>query len=108
MNDFRICVPSTDQNGLESRIGKSFGASEYLTIVDIEKRKIKEVQSIKNLLYTHSSPVTEFPKLMDSLQIDILIVERAGDACMELLHLSKVKAVVEKTGPVAEAVRSYL
>lgn len=107
MLNLRVCVLTTNQKGTNSQIARNFISSNYLIILDIAEGKIKRVKSLENKLSEEALMAKELANLMDRQKIDVVVVGEAGDRCMELLHSSKVKEVIETTGKVADVVKEY-
>jgi predicted Fe-Mo cluster-binding NifX family protein len=60
----RIAISSENNLGLESPVSGHFGRCPYFTLVDVEGRELKTVESVENPYQDKSPPSSRTNRLM--------------------------------------------
>lgn len=102
----RICMPTENDNGLNSIIYGHFGSAPYFIIYDTEKKVFETINNgDKNHVHGQCNPLSSF----EEKPIDMMVTGGIGYRALERLHANGVKAfktTTERT--VSDVINSYL
>jgi len=110
MEKLRIAIPTKGQDGLEDAVSEVFGRAGTFTIIDVEGKKIKNVEVIQNpaASYKHGAGPVVVKTLTDA-GINTIMASEFGPGVSTLLeHFNVAKVEVKSDTRVAEAIRRFL
>jgi len=101
----KICVPSMNPGNLNALVSAHFGHCEIFTIVTIEGKEIKSVETIANdIEHDCMIPVNKLSKA----KVDILLICDIGRNPLLGFQQNGIKVYIGATGTVRDAVADFL
>jgi len=97
----RICIPTADDSGLESRINDHFGSSPFYTIVDTETG---DCTSVPNRSPIHGHGMCRPLDSLSGQKVDAVVVGGIGRGALEKLRAGGLKVFSTTAGQVRDAV----
>jgi predicted Fe-Mo cluster-binding NifX family protein len=100
----KLCIPSLDQNGLESAMCDHFGSAPYFTLYNTESKQITATANA-NDHHTHGScmPVAA----LKELEADAVLCRGMGARAVSLLRTGGIQAFLVDAATVAEAISKF-
>ncbi|RLG39651.1 MAG: dinitrogenase iron-molybdenum cofactor [Thermoproteota archaeon] len=102
----KIAVPSADDRGLDSEVGRHFGRVPYYTIVSVEDDAIKEVEVVRNPFIEHQPG--QIPSFLRQKGVDVIIAYGVGRRAREFFNALGISVITGAYGKVGEVVESYI
>ena len=99
-----ICIPTSDDNGLESKVCEHFGIAPYFTIVNSESN---ETHCMENQRVEHGQGACTPLAGLGEHSVDVLIVSGMGRRAIERLHDEGIQAFLSNGPTVADAVKAW-
>jgi predicted Fe-Mo cluster-binding NifX family protein len=104
---FKICISSIGDT-LESDIDPRFGRCEYFIIIDINNKKITNIEAIKNLGVNQGRGAgIGAAEQIGKLGVNLLITGDVGPKAVEILEQLEIK-VLKKSGNAKMVLSEYL
>jgi predicted Fe-Mo cluster-binding NifX family protein len=100
----RLCIPTTDDSGLRSRLSPHFGSAPYFTIVDTETN---EGTVIVNDHAKHEHGRCDPVRSIADQSIDAAICRGLGRRALERLRGHGVSVMVTEAWTVSAALEAY-
>lgn len=102
----RICMPTENDDGLNSIIYGHFGSAPYFIVYDTEKKVFKTINNgDKQHAHGQCNPLSSF----EENPIDIMVTGGIGYRALERLQANGVKAFKTTTEiTVSDVINSYL
>ena len=99
-----ICIPTQDNNGLESIVSPHFGIAPYFTLVNSETQ---ESRGIENPRIEHGQGACKPLAGLEDHAVDVIIVAGMGRRAIARLAESGTQAFLFQGGTVADAVKAW-
>lgn len=99
-----ICIPITEDNGLESRVSPQFGSASCFAIVDTQSRTCRTVP-IAGGSDEHGRP--QPMAALEGLAIDGVVVVGIGPGALAKLQAAGIRVYVARAGSVAQALEAF-
>jgi predicted Fe-Mo cluster-binding NifX family protein len=99
-----ICIPVTQDSGLESRVSMQFGSASFLVIVDSESRACRTIP------IAGDSPEHGKRQPMAALEgqaIDGVVVVGIGPGALSKLQDAGIRVYMARAGSVAQAIEAF-
>jgi len=106
MNE-RIAFASDEDKGLDSQLAFHFGRCRYYVFVDIENKKIKNVEVKENPFYTSHQPGV-VPRFIANEKADVIIAGGMGPRAIEWFEKLGVKSITGTSGKIKDVLNDYL
>ncbi len=103
----RIAITSEENKGLEGLVCQHFGRSPYFVVVDIEKDKIAQVETIGNPFYQKHNP-GDVPAFVAERGVNALVSGGMGKRAINFFEQYGIKVATGAFGTVAQSVEKYL
>jgi predicted Fe-Mo cluster-binding NifX family protein len=100
----RVCIPTTDDAGLDGRLSQHFGRCAFFTLVDVETGRVE--------ILTNARPDHESGECGGALEhlagrsVDAVICRRMGHKALERLQGLGLPGLRTEAWSVAEALRA--
>jgi predicted Fe-Mo cluster-binding NifX family protein len=99
-----ICIPTTQDNGLDSRVSAHFGSAPFFAIVDAESRVCR---SVPNANHSHEHGRCQPLAALAGQAIDSVVVGGIGAGALSKLTAAGIRVYMASAGSVKEAVEAY-
>ena len=99
----RVCIPTHDERGLESRIFSHFGETPYLTIVDVDSGDLRVVRNPECHRDAHSCHHSD---LMKAHRVDAVVCTQLGRRAFADLNAAGFALMHTADRSVAEIVKA--
>lgn len=108
MKKIRVAVPTNGDKGLEDTVSEVFSRAPTFTIVDLEKRKVKDVKVLRNPASDYKSGVGPIViKLLADSKVNVVLAGEVGLGATTLLKQNKIEKIkVKPSITVAEAIKN--
>lgn len=103
-NHMNICIPTQDNNGLESNVSPHFGIAPYFTLVNSETQ---ETKGIENARIEHGQGACKPLAGLEGHSVDVIIVAGMGRRAIARLAESGTQAYLFSGGTVADAIKAW-
>ncbi len=103
----RIAISADNNQGLDSVVSPHFGRCPYFVLVDLEGRKVREVQNIANPFYGNHRP-GQVPGFIHQQGADVMLTGGMGGRAIAFFQQYGVEAVTGAYGTVRTALEQYL
>ncbi len=98
----KICVPLTEENGMDSKISDHFGKSPFLAFYDDETQKLEIVKVTRK----HASGQLTIAEIVLNSGADVLICSNIGPKAIDLLK-KHIYILPEATGTLGQVLRKF-
>ena len=102
----RIAIPSINDAGLDSEVNGHFGHSPYYTFVDIEERKIKNVEVIP-VPYEEHGP-GDLPNFVKEHGGEVVIAYGMGHRAVDFFQQLGVEVVTGAMGKIRDVINGFI
>ena len=99
----KICIPTSDDQGLQSTAFDHFGRAPFFTMVDIESGRLKVVANPSCHEHHGSCHHTE---LLEAHAVDAVVCRGIGRGAVAGLHAAGINVLVPADPTVSEIVKS--
>jgi predicted Fe-Mo cluster-binding NifX family protein len=103
----RIAISADDNNGLDSVVSPHFGRCPYYVLVDLDDRKVSQVDAVENPYYGHHQP-GQVPGFIESQGANVMLAGGMGRRAIGFFEQYGIQAVTGATGSVRYALEQYL
>lgn len=100
----RLCIPTTDDRGLEGRLSPHFGKAPFYTFVDVTEGR---ATAVANAHARHEHGRCEAPATMVSEGVAAVVCLGLGRRALAKLRAAGVPVYLTETRDVAGAVDAY-
>jgi len=100
----RICIPTENKEGLNSKVYGHFGSASYFTIYDTDKETFKTVD---NTNAHHSHGMCHPIGVLGVSSIDAVVCQGMGARAVQKLNEANVKAYRAAGETVAEIIKKF-
>ncbi|HAR43682.1 MAG TPA: diguanylate cyclase [Bdellovibrionales bacterium] len=100
----KICIPTNDNQGVESNISGHFGSAPYFTIVDTESLDCK---AIVNTNQHHAHGMCQPLAVLSNEIFDGIVVGGIGAGALNRLQSANVKVFKTQHRTIRETVEAY-
>jgi len=106
----KFAFPTDGDKGLENKVSDVFGRANTFTLVEVEGKKVKNVEVVKNPALTYRSGVGPLVvKMLSERGVDTVVAGEIGPGASTLLEQYKIKKVkVEPKISVGKALETLL
>ncbi len=102
----RIAIPSKNADGLESEVEEHFGRARYYTIIEIENRKIKQVEVVEYPYETHNPG--DIPEFLHEHNVDTVISYGMGRRAQMFFRELGIETITGASGKIGELINRFL
>ncbi|OHD12030.1 MAG: hypothetical protein A2Y34_13720 [Spirochaetes bacterium GWC1_27_15] len=101
----KICIPTENNNGLNSTVYGHFGSAPYFIIYDTNYNKIEVINNMdKNHQHGQCNPLASFVEK----PIDVMVTGGIGGGALKKLNANGIKAYRStKEATVSEVIKNY-
>ena len=99
-----ICIPTTEDNGLESRVSAHVGSAPFFAIVDSESRACR---TVSNAHEHHEHGRCQPMAVLEGQDVAALVVGGIGAGALSKLTASGIRVYMARAGSVGEAVDAF-
>jgi predicted Fe-Mo cluster-binding NifX family protein len=103
----KIAVSSNDNAGLESTVSGHFGHCPFFTIVNVDDKKIGNVQSLENPFAQGHQPF-EIPAFLQSQGVQVIMSGGMGGRAIDFFKQNGIEVITGCAGKVQESIENYL
>lgn len=96
-----VCIPSSNDTGLEAPIHEHFGSAPYFTLVNTDSRAVEIVEN-RNAHHAHGTchPMNQLSRH----KIDAVVCAGMGRRAVEALNAEGIRTLLSTAGTVGDAV----
>lgn len=99
-----ICIPTTQDLGLESRVSAHFGSAPFFAIVDVDSRACR---TVPNANHSHEHGGCQPMAALAGQAIDSVLVGGIGAGALSKLTAAGIRVYLAGAGSVDEALTAY-
>lgn len=100
----RLCIPTVDESGLESRLSGHFGSAPYFTLVETET---EVVEVVANVQAEHEHGRCDASSSLQGLNVDAVVCQGLGRRAFAGLRDVGIAVFVAEPGTVSSALASF-
>jgi predicted Fe-Mo cluster-binding NifX family protein len=101
----RICIPTDDNKGLQSRVSNHFGGASFFTVFDTEKDR---VDVVRNDEMGHGQRASEDVGRVTKLNVDAIACQGVGAHAFNALRDSGIQLLLTQDKTVADVVQAVV
>ena len=103
----RIAFASEENKGLDSQLAFHFGRCKYYIFVDIEDKKIKNVEVKENQFFENHQPGV-VPQFIADEKANVIIAGGMGPRAIDWFKRLGVKPITGVSGKIKDVLNDYL
>jgi len=103
----KIAISSNDNAGLESTVSGHFGHCPFFTIVNIDDKKLADIQALENPFAQGHQPF-EIPAFLQSQGVQVIMSGGMGGRAIDFFKQNGIEVITGCTGSVKESLDNYL
>ena len=103
----KIAVSVLDNTGLEAQISPHFGRCPYFTLIEVDGRDVKSVETVANPYYANHQP-GEVPGFIHTLGADVMLSGGMGGRAVAFFQDFGISPATGASGTAGQALNSYL
>ncbi len=100
----KLCLPVTENNGIESKVSEHFGSAPFFMIVDTETL---ECNTITNTNSNHSHGMCQPLAVLAAHKFDGIVVGGMGTGALNKLHAANIKVFKTAFTSISDTVNAY-
>lgn len=102
----KICIPTLDNNGLESAVSSHFGQALFFTIIDDETNKVRTIENTAKGGHQGANGPTPGQLIVDQ-GVDVVLCGGLGVRAVHMFEQAGIHVFNQASGTVAEALNAY-
>ncbi len=103
----KIAISVLDANGLDAQISAHFGRCPYFTLVEVEDREVRAVESVANPYFSNHQP-GEVPGFIHSLGAQVMLSGGMGGRAVVFFQDYGITPATGASGVARDALKRYL
>jgi predicted Fe-Mo cluster-binding NifX family protein len=103
-NKMKLCLPVTENNGINSPLSEHFGSAPYFIIVDTDTL---DCNTIQNTNSHHAQGMCQPLAVLEGNKIDAIVVGGIGTGALNKLHAANIKVFKTAYKNVSDTVKAY-
>lgn len=100
----KLCLPVTENNGIESNVSEHFGSAPYFMIVDTDTMTCN---AITNTNSEHAHGMCQPLSVLSAYKFDGIVVGGIGAGALNKLRASNIKVFKTEYKNITDTVKAY-